>query len=104
MLSYCGLLAIGLLGLHPDFGVLKTNSQIRFAHKKMGQLAGAVAMATGKFDAKCPFIFWSSLLSCLRAYTHWHDACAVHLIDSTNCLETQPPLCHAPHSLNSLYW
>jgi hypothetical protein len=47
MLSYCGLLAVGLLGLHPDFGVLKTNSQIRFAHKKMGQLAGAIAVATG---------------------------------------------------------
>jgi hypothetical protein len=51
MLSYCGLLAIGMVGLHPDFGVLKTNQQIRFAHKTFGRLAGVAAMATGESTA-----------------------------------------------------
>ena len=47
MLSYCGLLAVGLVGLHPDCGILKTNKQIRFVHKTLGRLAGVAAMATG---------------------------------------------------------
>lgn len=37
MLGYLGLGAVGLLALHPDFGFLKTNKTVRFAHKWAGR-------------------------------------------------------------------
>jgi hypothetical protein len=52
MLSYFGLGAVGALGLHPDFGMLKTNKTLRLAHKVGGRIVTALAWACcvlGKF-------------------------------------------------------
>lgn len=43
LLSYISLQLVGLLALHPDFGVLKTNKTVRFAHKWFGKAATALA-------------------------------------------------------------
>jgi hypothetical protein len=37
MAGFIGLFVIGLSGLHPDFGVLKTNKTVRKAHKFSGK-------------------------------------------------------------------
>lgn len=39
LISYAVLLVVGLIGLHPDFGVKKTNKLIRWTHKWGGRLA-----------------------------------------------------------------
>lgn len=43
MLGYLGLGVVGLLALHPDFGFLKTNQTVRFAHKWSGRAMTALA-------------------------------------------------------------
>jgi hypothetical protein len=43
MVSYFGLGIVGSIALHPDFGVLKTNKTIRFAHKWGGRVVTALA-------------------------------------------------------------
>ena len=45
MVSYFGLSLVGGLALHPDFGMLKTNKTIRFAHKMSGKIVTALAWA-----------------------------------------------------------
>ena len=50
LLSFVGSCAAGLLGLHPDFGFLKTNQFVRAIHKWSGRfdvLAAWAACATG---------------------------------------------------------
>lgn len=51
MLSYTGLMAVGAVGLHPDYGFLKTNKTVRFLHKSSGRLANLAAMATAGLKA-----------------------------------------------------
>ena len=45
MISYFGIGIVGALALHPDFGMLKTNKTIRFAHKWAGRVLTALAWA-----------------------------------------------------------
>jgi hypothetical protein len=59
MLSYFGLGAVGALGLHPDFGMLKTNKTLRLAHKVGGRIVTALAWACcvlGKFHNSWRFL------------------------------------------------
>lgn len=43
MVGYLSLGVFGALALHPDFGILKTNKTIRFAHKWGGRVLTALA-------------------------------------------------------------
>lgn len=43
MIGYLSLGAFGAIGLHPDWGIVKTNQTIRWAHKWTGRLLTAVA-------------------------------------------------------------
>lgn len=43
MMSYFGLGVVGAAALHPDFGIMKTNKTIRFAHKWGGRAVTAMA-------------------------------------------------------------
>ena len=48
--SYFGLFLVGLLGLHPDFGLLRFNKRLRAAHNLFGRVAiafGWLACAVG---------------------------------------------------------
>ena len=44
LVLYFGIGLVGFLGLHPDFGFLKTNQNIRFAHKWAGKVAVAIGL------------------------------------------------------------
>lgn len=43
LVAYIKLFLVGLAGLHPDFGIKKTNKSLRFAHKWGGRAATGLA-------------------------------------------------------------
>jgi hypothetical protein len=45
-LSMAALMLVGAVGLHPDFGQIKTNQTVRKVHKTFGQLAIVLALWT----------------------------------------------------------
>ena len=44
LVLYFGIGLVGFLGLHPDFGFLKLNQNVRFAHKWAGKLAVTIGL------------------------------------------------------------
>ncbi len=42
MLSFVVLMIVGAAGLHPDFGAIKTNQNVRFIHKSFGRIANCL--------------------------------------------------------------
>lgn len=43
LLAYFGIGMFGLLALHPDFGMMRTNKQLRTIHKYAGRVSTAAA-------------------------------------------------------------
>jgi hypothetical protein len=74
LVAFCAFSASGLLGLHPDFGLLKTSSLVRTAHRLGGRAAAATsfaALASGTATtageqihkySRCKATFWNSCL------------------------------------------
>jgi hypothetical protein len=46
LLSYLSIGIVGLVCLHPDWGILKTNKSLRFGHKWGGRILTALAWIT----------------------------------------------------------
>lgn len=70
LLSWVGLAMVGMLALHPDFGALKSQKTIRFAHKwggrfatGMGWLACFMGFAKTNPEPLHQFLFGAPLLA-----------------------------------------
>lgn len=72
LVSFCGLSLVGVVALHPDFGLLKASKIIRTVHKMFGRAATVVsfaALASGTATIAGNGI--AAMLSVLLAVVAW---------------------------------
>lgn len=64
MISYWSLAMVGFLGLHPDFGFMRTNKTVRMVHKRFGQVVSVSAWLSCifQFMKMVPSVFTQILL------------------------------------------